>query len=1035
MTAEHTRRSKAFRDQHKSASFSPTLVLASLVCAVTGAFVVYGVVDGKPRYTDLISGSLAWNDTAKTRDYALSLGGIALFGLFYAFMVWLSRHVRVRGGMGALRGFHHVLLLSLSPVCLSLALMLFSDSRDLSLFWASSVLIVVCVVLCGRMTRRRWALASIPRTVDVLGAAVAAIPLGAATGLGLFVFATRVLNPWNTYTTDVLWGFVLGGAGAALVMMVILTGGPRDGDPVVPPIKKLSFGVILAQLGLPLMFAMLVPPRPLDESQWWSGEVLSPVFWTTLWCLIAAGYIDLGRRMFGVFRRQSHGVAWAVSPVCLLAALSYLAVNPPGTPTLLKDDYHWGEFLVPYWSLKDLGWIPFADYTPARGLINYFPGLVADIFADGTAGSFTSTAPITALAYHALALGVFVRFCGRGVGFVVALALPVTGAAEAQILVACMLVVLAWGAWRWRPEAWLVCWVVLGTVLVLLVPAEGGVCVLATMPLGLHRTIVAVRGDARRLFIVLGVAGTAALFVALVTPLGTMVLGAVRYGLEQSRVNTVAHARAWSESAALDGLPWKLGPWRMPMPYAFWEVMRAGFPVVAALCGVVAWHASRHRSGPRRTLAVSFGIAACLYLCLMTFRSLGRIDTGSPSRTVLATLFGVAAALPILIRFTAPAAWRIPLTLCVFPFALLVGLASGAKLSPPQVLPWRALVRQHQRPVLDGEQIGAPGLGRLMAPEDRTEDMRTLSRALGFVLNEGEGYVDLTNRSAMHFFLERPPGLIASSSYNTVHRGQQQRAVRKIHRRGLSAAVAHPDRGLHWDGGGPSLRSPLLWRYVVQRFVPAKIEGWWILVDPSRVDRVPKHADIATDATERLAMLETAFPVRPLHKLPIAWGRSAESLLTGHAFVVVARPVVRPVHGLEEVVGDPGVWRVGSAPVVLEVDLGADGQRGREAGLLILSVQLPPGVEASASIGWSSDIRAEPGHGGPAERTRLTCAIRTGPHIIPLDASADWLLGRAGRITVRIDNLPIGSELGPVTAALGQRAGAAAVDALAAEER
>jgi hypothetical protein len=1016
------------RSKHQP-SISITYFLASLICGLTGSLGVYDAVNTKPQYSDLIAGNLGWNNASKAKDFALVLSLIAITIGMYWILEQAGKRIHELAGRGMLLGHQQLLQLAMVPACLGLAMVFLHDSHDRSLLFLSTLLVLLSTVLSIRSARQGWPLLSGSKTLEFVGSLVGAVLLGAMSGLGVMIANSRGPIPSGTVAIESVWKAVAIGGIAGFVLIFLATQRSRNQESKITSGIRVAWALALVQLGLPLLFRSLIPPAPINSGIQWHGDVLSQPFWILVWVLIAAGYIDVIRRLVVQIRAPKSGISWMISPMSLLAVMSVLAIHPAGHPVLHTDDYHWGEFVVPFWTLSEFGWLPYQDYTPARGLMNYVPGFIASVFADGSAASFTTTAPIVALGYHAIALGVLIRVLGRDFGVLFALMLPITGIAEIQILVACSLLILTWGTMRWRPSSWLIWWVVIGTMMVLYAPGQGGLIVLATMPLGFWNFYRALRNEIGRLLKHSLIFGVVALGLMTLTPIGPMVQGAVRYGMEQGSINSVAHATPWDNPAAPEGIPWRAGKWPMPMPHMMFEAMRAGFPVFATLSGLMVLYARRNYRGARRTLVMSLATCVFAYLTLMTFRSLGRIDASSPSRTIMPTLFAATVAIPVLIRYAASSTRRVPMMVSLMPFAFLVALASGAKLQPLNKLASKSMVRQQSVEMTDGTDIGAPSIGRVSILNERhiqrIDDIQSLTSTLNSVLNEGEGYVDLTNRSAMHFFLDRMPGLNTTSIYNTVHHDQQMRAIHAIIDRGIDVAVADPNRNLPWDGGGPSLRAPLVWRYLVQRMTPMMADGWCLLVDPDRLDESARAQSIS----RRIELLEAVFPVRPYAWLPHAWGRSSGTL-RDHAYTIVSTNDIVPRHGLIVSEDDASVFEVQSNPVVFEIDLGEVGVRGSDAGLLILHLEIPDGMIVPASIGWSLD--SEPSaSGNRAEDARLTCLLGSGDHIIPLDASARWLLGNVDRLTIKLDHPPIGTRIVGLRAQLAQRDGSDEIDRLA----
>ena len=62
----------------------------------------------------------------------------------------------------------------------------------------------------------------------------------------------------------------------------------------------------------------------------------------------------------------------------------------PSQPTFnLADEYHTGEYVLPYWALKTYGLIPYVNHH--RGWINLLNGLIAEQSFKGTYASYPFT--------------------------------------------------------------------------------------------------------------------------------------------------------------------------------------------------------------------------------------------------------------------------------------------------------------------------------------------------------------------------------------------------------------------------------------------------------------------------------------------------------------------------------------------------------------------------------------------------------------------------------------------------------------------
>jgi hypothetical protein len=184
------------------------------------------------------------------------------------------------------------------------------------------------------------------------------------------------------------------------------------------------------------------------------------------------------------------------------------------------------------------------------------------------------------------------------------------------------------------------------------------------------------------------------------------------------------------------------------------------------------------------------------------------------------------------------------------------------------------------------------------------------------------------------------------------------------------------------DGLQASLRTPLVYRYLLLHFVPVEMGGYGFMVRTDRLARV----DAATPSApteDAFAILDRAFLAPHLHAIPYVWGRSAGALNSrmrevahiDDAHISPQQDVKRDNDGAFQVTG-------ANPTVVLNIPAGI---RGRDAGLLrfeLLCKNKRP--KATITARWSSH--------GDADDGRLSFWARNGVNIVPLDAAPRWLL-------------------------------------------
>ena len=126
----------------------------------------------------------------------------------------------------------------------------------------------------------------------------------------------------------------------------------------------------------------------------------------------------------------------------------------------------------------------------------------------------------------------------------------VMGISEIQMVITTCLCIICEENLRLSPSRWLLVWILVGSAAVLIAPGQGGLLVLATMPLGIFALFKAFRNERARFLSYAGILIISLATLLILTPLGAMLAGAVRYGIEQSSINNIANGIAWAQDLA-----------------------------------------------------------------------------------------------------------------------------------------------------------------------------------------------------------------------------------------------------------------------------------------------------------------------------------------------------------------------------------------------------------------------------------------------------------------------------------------------------
>jgi hypothetical protein len=209
------------------------------------------------------------------------------------------------------------------------------------------------------------------------------------------------------------------------------------------------------------------------------------------------------------------------------------------------------------------------------------------------------------------------------------------------------------------------------------------------------------------------------------------------------------------------------------------------------------------------------------------------------------------------------------------------------------------------------------------------------------------------------------------------------------------------------DGGTVALRAHLLYRYVAKQYLPVKVENVIYLVRPDRLERLKAYfASVAgsipqigtKDAQDiRLKLLDEAFRVDDLKKIPRAWGLSFESLQSELQLVKsldgTIPTTLRAVEPLS-----PNRYRVtGNAPQIT-FNLETLNLNGRDAGILAFDFVGKRSRKAvTFNVHWESRSQST-----PDADSVVRFSAKSSKVLVPLDAAPRWLLAE-GIKTLRLE--------------------------------
>jgi len=180
-------------------------------------------------------------------------------------------------------------------------------------------------------------------------------------------------------------------------------------------------------------------------------------------------------------------------------------------------------------------------------------------------------------------------------------------------------------------------------------------------------------------------------------------------------------------------------------------------------------------------------------------------------------------------------------------------------------------------------------------------------------------------------------------------------------------------------------------------------EGSAIYVDGARLNPSVIGAPyviefVGLESERKMALFEKAFGVPELGKIPVAWGKSEDSLLNKMELVKKLDSISPSIHDLAL---ENGAYKiVGSAPQLF-FDISVSPVSGRDAGLLRFEFTcMNKTTQPNIQVFWWGDKQP-----GSTEAASLRFTADDGTLIVPLDAYPRWLLldGIQG-IRIGLDN-------------------------------
>lgn len=740
-------------------------------------------------------------------------------------------------------------------------------------------------------------------------------------------------------------------------------------------IKLLTFASAISQVFIPLCGLVLFPPPIISSGGIQTALQLKPTFYVIFGGVIIFTYVDYFSRIW--VNRTKVSATVQISPWVLLSILIFLQSGPFNWPSISSDNYHFGEFYLPFWQLRKFGSLPFVDYQPARGLINYIPGFFSWLFADGSFGYIATLSLHVKLLY--LLIGFFgIRSLTGDLGAFLAIfsVYLFDGNMAGGVLVAISVLSLVCKVGLTRsPLTALWAWLAFMFGITLFVVAEGALTTLGTLPLFFYLLIRSFKQQRKALVLSLLLLLVASVVLIMTTRIDEMLISLLRYLVEQSSINEIAHGIPWAYPESIfqrvtAGYLWQFirFSWLfllLPVLYELISVKRIVFQNVETTINYL-WY-----------------LAVFIIIILVIPRANGRIDIDYLSRPGLVSIGLVMSALPFILFKGRLGSARINTAILVV--SLIFGALGNQEAQVKAAWSVRKAALYAPIEVISAESTGLSGIGSaVLISDEQIVRQLSIKKVLDQMLAPTETYFNATNNSADYGLQGRRCPVTDCAPYNAPSMDQQERMIQQLEKQGIWLVLLSSE-SINHDGGPISLRNYWLYKYLLQNYIPfADTAGnIWMIKEGEEEKLVGTESMIDYKGT--LDLLMAAFWDGQLAGLPKSWGISYQSLILKLKNPVNLLTVPFEVYGLD-LIGDNEFNKVErDACVTMEVPSNPSGD--------ILYIETDRElVGSSMKVFWKNNL--VPSFN---DLNSFSFDSGTNQYLVPLSSAPSWALGESGR--------------------------------------
>jgi hypothetical protein len=938
------------------------------------AWNIYPYLSDGQEYKDLVTGSLIWFDYDKDQEWKALNMLFAGFIFFSMGMIALFHYLRTRDAGQWISAVHRLFWLAWLPAVFWFGTALMRPNMPFFLLNLSGIWVLLFVYITMAFARKSEEVTS----GDVIEAgfcSVLVLVFGVFSILAVTTVVAQFSMPLRTLLLNKGSGDLVS-AGSVLAIGFICWN-LSFSKSLLQIKKRFHRGLLLLQIALPFLLFVEV-----SQYYFYQNSMIRMYQSTGLIILACALVLFSWYKLYRRYQRavQAESAKEALTHIDLLspASLYPIAIFVGGSffsgYSFAIDDFHIGEQLLPWQQIVDFGKLPYFDFAPIHGLMAFAYGGLNAWFYDGTVATFPQAMSLLMAVFMGLSFWTLYSFAGPWPALILT---PFLGMTFDRLycLVPGLLLYGQLFSGNWRITTWLPLWILLGLISVLYNVPIGAGLILGSLPLVLYRGWLEFKEYQTwlRRFFLLMLASAAG--IVLISPVRQVAFGFLHFVLDNASTNTIANGIGILQG---DERPKDIG---FAATQFQWIFLKLSWIVFIFAVTILLFRTLIERvNRPDSKYIVLLAMIPITFFIIGKW-SLERISPGyfSPRDGALSFL-ALAFFLPLIqVGFGADSTR----SLRYLTSALIIGImASIAGVVPDYnallARPTLTNVINDKRRLVSGQEIGIPRLGKLFADPQRIDELQSLRKAMALFLKPGETFLDLTNHSALYYYLDMPVPVVYSSDYVAANTKSLTRIIEQIKENPPPLVLIAPR--IPFDGGPASLRSYLLYRELATSYTPEVIGAHTFLIRPDRLGSVnPKPLPAQLD------ILDSAFRARDLYAIPNAWGRSWEQLK--ERFTVVQRVNPAGIYNFTHV-GATGYRPTGEDPHFI-FDIGQYHFAGKEVDFILVdySCERPKsGPDPVLELYW--ETKNDP----QSENTVLRFFGSGAKALIPVGAQPRWLL-------------------------------------------